>query len=107
MARRQSLAVFVKSQANQEARVLCIGSCGPIDPVLGKHSLDFVPQGFVDNRRMLTGIGVTLVRDLTPIDAVLEHQIKRTAGQFLAAIRGAIRQRPPLAPDSHGIKFGM
>ena len=45
------------------------------------------------------------MRDLTTIDAVLEHQIKGAAGQFLAAIRGAVRQRPPLAPDPRGIKF--
>ena len=78
----------------------------PDDSVLSKNRLDLIPQWLVDNCRMLSWIGIPFVRDLTAIDAVLEHQIKGAAGQFLAAIRRAFCQRPPLAPDPRGIKFG-
>jgi hypothetical protein len=40
MARRQSLAVLVKSQADEKAGVLCIRSRRPIDSVLSKNRLD-------------------------------------------------------------------
>jgi len=69
MARRQSLAVLVKSQAGEEAGVLCIRSRRPIDSVLSKNRLDLIPQWLVDDCRMLAGIGVAFVRDLAAIDA--------------------------------------
>ena len=107
MARRQSFAVLVKSQADEEAGVLCIRSRCPIDSVFSKNRLDLISEWLVDNCRMLSGIGIPFVRDLTAIDAVLEHEIEDTAGQFLAAIRGAVRQSPLLTPDSCTIKFGL
>ena len=95
------------SKAKPARRLGCFASdpAGPIDAVLGENRLNLVPQCLVDNRRMLSGIGIAFVRDLTPIDAVLKHQIKGAAGEFLAAIRGAVRQHSPLAPDPRGIEF--
>ena len=100
MARRQSLAGLVKDQAGEEAWLLCVRSGRPIDPVLGEDRLNLIPQGFVDNRLMLSGIGVAFVGDLAAIDAVLQHQIEGAAGELLAAIGSAVSQYPPLAPDS-------
>jgi hypothetical protein len=66
--------------------VLGIRSRCPIDSVLGKYCLNLIPQGFIDNRVMLSGIGIAPVSDLATIDAVLEHQIKGAAGEPLTAL---------------------
>src|SRR6185437_12225058 len=94
MARRQSLAVLVKSQADEEAGVLCIRSRRPIDSVLSKNRLDLIPQWLVDDCRMLA-----------TIDAVLKHEIKGAAGEPLTANLGAICKDSPLTPYPCGIKF--
>jgi hypothetical protein len=100
MARCQSLAVLVKSQTGEQAGMLCIRSRCPIDSVLAEHSLDLFPQGIVDDRLMLSGIGILFVRDLAAIDAVLKHQIEGTSGEPLTANLGAIGIDSLLAPDS-------
>src|SRR5262245_28198664 len=75
MARCQPFAVRVKDQAGEEAGLLCISPHFPIDPVLSKDGLNVVPKGLADNRWMLCGIGVAIVRDFAAIDAILQHQI--------------------------------
>ena len=45
---------------------------------------------------MLSGIGVSFVGDLTPIEAVLQHQIEGTTREFLTTIRAANN------PDEYG-----
>ena len=86
--------------------MLGIRSRRPIDPVLGKYRLNLIPQCFIDNRLMLSGIGIALVSDLATIDAVLEHQIKGAAGEPLTPNLAAISENPPLAPDTLAIEFG-
>ena len=66
---------------------------GSIDPVLRKYRLHLVPQHLVDNRGMLSRIGVAFMRDLAAIDAVLQHQIEGAAGEFLATIGSAVSPR--------------
>ena len=43
--------------------------------------------------------------DLAAIDAVLQHQIEGPAGELPTTKGSAVRQYPPLAPNSRGIKF--
>jgi hypothetical protein len=105
MAWRQSFAALVKDKASEEAWLRCIRSHRTIHSVLRKHCLNLVPQRLVGNGRMLSRIGVAFVRDLAAIDAVLKHEIEGAVGEFLAAISRAVRQGPPLAPNSFGIKF--
>ena len=45
------------------------------------------------------------MRDLTAIDAVLQHQIEGPAGKLLTTKGVAVCQYPPLAPNSRDIKF--
>jgi hypothetical protein len=52
-----------------------------------------------DDRRVFSGIGLFFVYDLAEVKPVLEDQIKRSAGEFLAPIFGAIGPQPPLALD--------
>jgi hypothetical protein len=55
--------------------LLCIRPDLPIDPIIGKDSLNLVPKGLLDNRWVLSGISAAFVSDLAAIDAVLQHEI--------------------------------
>jgi hypothetical protein len=45
--------------------------------------------------------------DLAAIDAVLQHEIKGTAGELLASTTGAAYVGPPLAPDPCFFQFAL
>jgi len=90
MRGRQSFATFVEGRSGEQAGILGVRSCSPIDTVLGENSLDLVPKGLVHDGLMLSGIRASFVGDLATIDAVLQHEIEGAAGQFLAAIPGAV-----------------
>src|SRR5262245_27258107 len=107
MSGRQSFAAFVEGQAGEEARVLRGSSGSPVDPVLGEDSLDLVPQGLVHNGFVLSGIGVALMRDLSAIDAVLQHEIKSAARELVTAPDSSVRKAAAFAADSRGIKLGF
>src|SRR5262249_45450468 len=49
----------------------------------------------------------TLVGDLAPVDAVLQHQIERPTANLLTAIGGAVRPNPSFAPDPRSCKLIM
>ena len=53
-----------------------------VEPLLGEHRLNLIPQLLFDYCCMLARIGVTFVRDLTPIDTILQHQIEGPAGKL-------------------------
>ena len=53
---------------------------------------------------MLARIALILVDDFTAIHPVLQHEIKRTAGERLAAIPTAIGGRPDLADNPGAIE---
>ena len=107
MCRRQPLAALVEDQAGQQAGLLCVCAGSPLDAVLGEHRLDLVPQGLVDDGRMLSGIGIALVRDLAAIDPVLKHEIKGPAGELVTAIDSAVGEGAALAPDPRSIEFRL
>src|SRR5439155_21523194 len=53
-------------------------------------------------------MGLALVDDLASIDPVLQHQIERTAGEWLAASQATRCARPQLAVDAAGrAEFGV
>ena len=45
----------------------------PLDPVLGKNSLNFVPKRLVDDRWMFARIGNALVRNLAAVNSILKR----------------------------------
>ena len=45
------------------------------------------------------------MRDVAAINAVLQHQIKSSAGKLLTPDLGAVSKNPPLALDSRGLKL--
>src|SRR5712675_301824 len=99
MARRHPIAVAIKQQAGEEARLTMSCACVPLGGVAGQLCLNRIPQRLIDDRRVLTRMGLLLVDDLASVDAVLKHQIERAAREWLAASQATRCARPQLALD--------
>src|ERR1700730_15583637 len=54
---------------------------------------------------MLAKMGLFVVNDLAPINAVLQHQVKRTAGKWFATGDAARGAGPQLALDAPGVQL--
>src|SRR5438270_5219478 len=54
---------------------------------------------------MFARIGLSVVNDLAPVNAVLQHQIERTAGKWLTTRDPARGARPQLALDAQGVQL--
>src|ERR1700732_90721 len=100
MARRHPIAVAIKQQAGEEAQLTMSRACVPLGGVAGKLRLNRIPQRLIDDRRVLTRMGLLLVDDLASIDSVLQHQIERTAGERVAAAQATRCAGPQLASDA-------
>src|SRR5206468_9733620 len=87
MARRHPIAVAIKQQAGEEARLTMSCACVPLGGVAGKLCLNRNPQRRIDDRPVLTRMGSLLVGDLASIDPILQHQVERAAREWLAASR--------------------
>src|SRR5213596_1344432 len=105
MARRHPIAVAIKQQAGEEARLTMSSACVPLGGVAGQLCLNRIPQRLIDDRRMLTRMGLLLVDDLAAIDPVLQHQIERTAGEWLAAPPATRCAGPQFALDAAGVQL--
>src|ERR1700738_1665863 len=105
MARRHPIAVTIKQQAGEEARLTMSCACVPLGGVAGKLCLNRIPQRLIDDRRVLTRMGLLLVDDLASIDPVLKHQIERAAGEWLAASQATRCAGPQLAVDAAGVEL--
>src|SRR4029077_15224855 len=105
MARRHPIAVVIKQQAGEEARLTMSSACVLLGGVAGTLCLNRIPQRLIDDRRVLTGMGLLLVDDLASIDPVLQHQIERAPGEWLAAAQAPRCGRPKLALDAAGLQL--
>src|SRR5215831_9897195 len=89
MRRAHPTAVRIEQNPGQQVWLIAGRSFGSIDAVLGEDCLHIVPQCLVDDGFMLAWIALALVDDFTPINSVLQHQVERTAGDWLAAMPAA------------------
>src|SRR6266404_8158387 len=105
MARRHPIAVAIKQQAGEEARLTMSSACVPLGGVASKLCLNRIPQRLIDDRRVLTRMRLLLVDDLASIDLVLKHQIERAAREWLAASQATRCARPELAPNGAGVEL--
>src|SRR5437899_8310054 len=105
MARRHPIAVAIKQQAGEEARLT--SACVPLGGIAGKLCLNRIPQRLIDDRRVLTRMGLLLVDDLASIDPVLQHQIQRAADEWLAAAQATRCARPQPALNAAGVELGL
>ena len=66
------------------------------------------PQRLIDNRRVFAGIGLSLVKGLTEVGAVLQYRVERTARKWLAADQAWWKPRvfePRVSPMSSSGAF--
>src|SRR5947208_12188914 len=105
MARRHPITVAIKQQAGEEARLTMSCARVPLGGVANKLCLNRIPQRLIDDRRVLTRMGLLLVDNLASIDPVLQHQIERAAREWLAAAQATRCARPQLAPDAAGVEL--
>src|ERR1700720_4044832 len=105
MARCHPVAVAIKQHAREEARLPSFSAIVMLRGIAGKLRLDRIPERLIDDRLMFARIGLLVVNDLSAIDAVLQHQIERTAGKWLATRDAARGARPQLALDAQGLQL--
>jgi len=92
MARCHPVPVAIKQHAGEEARLLSSSALVALGGVAGELGLDRIPERLIDDRLMFARMGLFVMNDLAPVNAVLQHQVERTAGEWLPtrdAPRGA------------------
>src|SRR6202035_2805297 len=104
MARRHPIAIAIKQHASEEARLPSF-SARALGGVAGKLRLHGIPERLIDNRLVFAKMGLLVVDDLAPIDAVLQHQVERTAGEWLATRDASRAARPQFAVDVAGLQL--
>src|ERR1700722_806773 len=104
MARRHPIAVAIKQPASEEPRLPSFSALA-LGGVAGKLRLHGIPERLIDNRLVFAKMGLLVVDDLAPIDAVLQHQVERTAGEWLATRDAARAARPQFALDVAGFQL--
>src|SRR5437773_10270504 len=68
---------------------------------------ELIPNGGpglgIDQRRMLSGVALALVRNLTDVDGVRQQMVDVSAGAGSAAALGAARRRSVLSPEAQAV----
>src|SRR5207247_2212809 len=105
VARRHPVAFVIKQQPGEQARLASPFARVALGEVDGKLRLNRIPQRLLDDRRVVARIGLFLVNDLAPIDAVLQHQVERAAREWLATPEATRSARPGFALDAPGFEF--
>src|SRR6202035_3272855 len=104
VARGHPIAVAIKQHADQEAGWASFPAIVALPGgVAGELGLDSIPERLIDDRLMFARIGFCVVNDLAAINAVLQHQVERTAGEWLPARDAARGAGPQPALDAPGL----
>ena len=75
--------------------------------VLGEHGLHGIPERFVNDRSMLPGVGVALMRCFSTVGPVLQQKIKSALREPLIAVFRTVGPHAPLAPDACSVEFHL
>src|SRR6266446_10412651 len=105
MARRHPIAVAIKQHADEEAVWASFSAIVVLGGVAGELGLDSIPQRLIDDRLVFAEIGLFVVNDLAAINAVLQHQIERTTGEWLPARDAPRGAGPQPALDAPGFQL--
>src|ERR1700730_17572336 len=105
MARRHPIAVAIKQHADEEAGWASSSAIVALGGVAGELGLDRIPERLIDDRLMFAKMGLLVVNDLAPIDAVPQHQVERTAGEWLSTRDAARDARSQFALDALGFQL--
>src|ERR1700724_1500167 len=102
-ARRDPIAVAIKQHADEEAGWASFSAIVVLGGVAGEPGLDSIPERGIDNRFRFAQKGLFVVNDLAAINAVLQHQVERTTGEWLPARDAARGAGPQPALDAPGL----
>src|SRR4029077_18889227 len=105
MARRHPIAVAVKQHADEEAGWSSSSAIVALGGIAGELGLDRIPERLIDDRLVFAKMGLFPVNDLTAIDAVLQHQVERTTGEWFPTRDAARGARPQFAPNAAGFQL--
>src|SRR5690349_6860614 len=105
MARRHPIAVAIKQHADEQAGWASFSAIVVLGGVAGELGLDSIPERLIDDRLVFAKMRLFPVNDLAAIDAVLQHQVERTTGEWLPTRDAARGARPQLAPDAPSLQF--
>ncbi len=107
MARRHPVPVATKQHAGEEARLPSFSAMVVLGGVAGKLGLDRIPGRVIDDWLVFAKVGLLVVNDLAQIEAVLQHQVERTADEWLPTRDAARGARPQLALDAQGFQLAL
>src|ERR1700736_3604207 len=105
MAPRHPIAVAIKQHAGEEAGWASFSAIVALGGVAGELGLDSIPERLIDDRLVFAKIGLFPVNDLAAIDAVLQHQVECTTGEWFPTRDAARGARPQLALDAPGFQL--
>src|SRR6202043_322727 len=105
MARCHPIAVAIKQHADEEAGWASFSAIVVLGGVAGELGLDSIPERLIDDRLVFAKIGLFVVNDLAAVNAGLQHQGVRAAGEWLPPRDAARGSRSQLAPDAPGLQF--
>src|SRR5438552_1323912 len=97
--RGEPLAPGIGQEARQQARLGCIGLASMVRRVGNELIPNGGPGLGIDQRRMLSGVELALVRNLTDVDRVRQQVVDVPAREGSAAALGAARRRAVLCPE--------
>src|SRR6266446_9589221 len=105
IARCHPIAVAIKQHADEEVRWASFSAIVALGGVAGELGLDSIPERLIDDRLVFAKIRLLVVNDLAPIDAVLQHQVERAAGEWPPTRDPARGAGPQLALDAAGFQL--
>ncbi len=79
MRRRHALSIAIHDQSGEQARRLRGLAEHSGLPIAGQLHLDALPEFSIDDRLVLAGVDLALVRDLAAVDRILQQCIECAA----------------------------
>jgi hypothetical protein len=107
MRRAHSAAGRVEQNSGQQAWLFAGITVGSVNSVSGENGLNIIPKRLIDDGLMLAWIALALMDDFTTINSILQHQVKRTAGQRLPAVGAAIGGGPDFADNTGTVEIAF
>ena len=93
----------VDQQTGQQARLDGFGPAPVVAGIGGELVSNSGPGFTIDQRRMLAGVELTLVRNLTDVNRVREQSVDVSAREWDATALGALRCGASLSPQSEPV----
>src|SRR5262245_1886759 len=105
MGRRHPVAIAIDDQARQKARRFGANRQGALLPIGLELILHDLPKLGIDDRLVLAGVDLALVRDLAAVKPVLQHEIESATRKALAAGKYSAGSLAALAHDACPIEL--